>query len=196
MSLAFLSAQRCAADPPQTQASLAQPGAAELIAAARQQIGVTLSYDPAYTALRFPDGDVPRARGVCTDVVIRAYRDAFGVDLQALINADMNAHFSAYPKIWGLTRPDKNIDHRRVPNLQVFLKRANAALPLSIDPDDWRPGDLFTSLVGGRLPHIGIVSNRKSGATPLVIHNIGSGAREENVLFAHKLTGHFRWKLA
>ncbi len=167
-----------------------------MIEAARKQIGVTLHYDPAYSGLAFPNGDVPRSRGVCTDVVIRAYRDAFGVDLQSLVNADMKANFARYPKIWGLRRTDRNIDHRRVPNLQVFLKRQGAALPLSHDPGDWQPGDIFTSLVGGRLPHIGIVSNRTSGSNPMIIHNIGSGTREENLLFAHKLTGHFRWKLA
>lgn len=169
--------------------------AAKLIAAAREQIGVTLTYDPAYSGLSFPGGDVPRERGVCTDVVIRAYRDAMGADLQALVNADMKANFSRYPKIWGLKRTDRNIDHRRVPNLRVFLKRQGAALPVSHDPADWQPGDIFTSMVGGRLPHIGIVSDRMEGDTPLVIHNIGRGTREENILFAHALNGHFRWKV-
>jgi uncharacterized protein len=196
MAISMLSASRCDANPAQIASIPTSPKAAQLIAAARKQIGVTLTYDPAYTVLAFPGGDVPRARGVCTDVVIRAYRDAFGVDLQALVNADMKSSFAVYPKIWGLKRADKNIDHRRVPNLQMFLKRSNAALELSNDPSDWQPGDIFTSLVGGRLPHIGIVSNRKSGTTPLAIHNIGSGTREEDVLFAHKLTGHYRWKLA
>jgi uncharacterized protein len=196
MAIAMLGASRCNANPAQMATAPASPKAAQLIAAARKQIGVTVNYDPAYTSLAFPGGDVPRSRGVCTDVVIRAYRDAFGVDLQALVNADMKSNFAAYPKIWGLKSADKNIDHRRVPNLQVFLKRSNAALVLSNDPSDWQPGDIFTSLVGGRLPHIGIVSNRKSGRTPLAIHNIGSGTREEDVLFAHKLTGHYRWKLA
>lgn len=191
-----LAAQRGAAVPSQVQTLASEPRAAKLIAEARKQIGVTMLYDPAYTSLSFPGGDVPRSRGVCTDVIIRAYRDAFGLDLQALVNADMKANFSAYPKIWGLSRADKNIDHRRVPNLQTYLKRSNAALSLSNDPANWKPGDIFTSLVGGRLPHIGIVSNRKSGSSPLAIHNIGSGTREEDVLFAHKLTGHYRWKLA
>ncbi len=196
MAITMLGAARCNANPAPLASTPASPKAVQLIAAARKQIGVTITYDPAYTSLAFPGGDVPRSRGVCTDVVIRAYRDAFGVDLQALVNADMKSNFALYPKIWGLSRADKNIDHRRVPNLQVFLKRNNAALALSNDPSDWQPGDIFTSLIGGRLPHIGIISDRKSGTTPLAIHNIGSGTREENVLFAHKLTGHYRWKLA
>lgn len=183
--------------PQESRKLISTSKATKLINAAREQIGVTLTYDPSYSGLSFPNGDVPRSKGVCTDVVIRAYRDAFGEDLQALVNADMKAHFAAYPKIWGLRRPDKNIDHRRVPNLRVFLKRQNAALPVSQNPDDWQPGDIFTSMVGGRLPHIGIVSDKMAvDGTPLAIHNIGRGTREENVLFAHQLNGHFRWKLA
>ncbi len=177
-------------------ARTATPAAAKLIAAARSQIGVTLAYDPAYTSLGFPNGDVPRAKGVCTDVVIRAYRDALGIDLQALVNADMKAAFGRYPKRWGLTRPDANIDHRRVPNLETFLTRKGARLPLSTRPQDWQPGDIFTSLVGGKLPHIGIVSERLApGGTPLVVHNIGAGTQEEDILFAHPLNGHFRWRV-
>lgn len=170
--------------------------AARLIVAARSQIGVTLSYDPAYTPLAFPGGDVPRSRGVCTDVVIRAYRDALGLDLQALVNADMKTSFAAYPRRWGLARPDRNIDHRRVPNLQTFLGRQRSQLPLTSRDGDWQPGDIVTSLVGGSLPHIGIVSDRTEGNRPLLIHNIGNGTREEDALFAHQLTGHYRWQLA
>ncbi len=166
--------------------------AAQLITAARQQIGITLSYDPAYSRLAFPGGDVARSKGVCTDVVIRAYRDAFALDLQALVNADMRRAFGAYPKRWGLRTTDRNIDHRRVPNLQTFLTRAGAALPVG----DWQPGDIFTSIINGSLPHIGIVSDRRAArGHPLVVHNIGGGAREENALFAHRLTGRFRWRV-
>lgn len=174
----------------------ASPRAARLIAAARRQVGVTTSYDPAYTRLTYPGGDVPRERGVCTDVVIRAYRDAFGIDLQRDVYEDMSGAFAAYPRRWGLSRPDRNIDHRRVPNLETFWTRKAARLPLGTSAADWQPGDLFTSLVGGKLPHTGIVGDRvASNGNPLVIHNIGSGAREEDVLFAHRLTGHFRWSL-
>lgn len=168
--------------------------ALKLIAASRRQIGVTLSYDPAYTRLDFPGGDVPRQKGVCTDVVIRAYRDALGKDLQALVNADMKAHFKHYPKRWGLRKADANIDHRRVPNLQIFLARQGAALPVRHHPQSWLPGDIFTSLVDGRLPHIGLVSDKLDRrGTPMIIHNIGLGTREEAALFDYPLTGHYRW---
>ncbi len=171
--------------------------ASRLISAARTQVGVTVAYDPAYTRLAFPGGDVSRSKGVCTDVVVRAYRDGLGLDLQALVNADMKLAFGAYPKRWGLRTTDRNIDHRRVPNLQTFFARQGAKLALTERPEDWRPGDIFTSLVGGTLPHIGIVSDRLSAfGRPLIIHNIGAGAREEDGLFDHRLTGHYRWGLA
>ena len=173
----------------------ASPNAAKLIAAARAQIGVTLTYDPAYTALDFPNGDVPRAKGVCTDVIIRAYRDALGLDLQALVNADMRSAFSAYPKNWGLTKPDRNIDHRRVPNLRRFFTREGAQQPVPADFADWQAGDLVTSLVGGKLPHIGIVSDRRVDGRPLILHNIGRGTREENILPDHPINGRYRWRL-
>lgn len=174
--------------------ALAATNAQRLVSAARWQVGVTLRYDPAYSVLRFPNGDVDRAKGVCTDVVIRAFRDALGADLQALVNADMRANFKAYPKNWGLGRPDRNIDHRRVPNLATYWRRQGASLPVTDNPADWRPGDIFTQMVGGRLPHTGIVSDRKdTTGVPLVLHNIGGGTREEDALFDHRLTGHFRW---
>ena len=175
----------------------ARPGSAKaVIAAARWQVGVTLHYDPAYSRIPFPNGDVPRAKGVCTDVLIRAYRDALALDLQALLNADMRAQFAAYPRNWGLRSPDRNIDHRRVPNLATYFRRRGAALPLPAAPDGWQPGDIFTSLIGGRLPHTGIVSDRRGPNGWLVIHNIGAGAREEDALSAHPLTGRFRWAIA
>lgn len=172
-----------------------EPWAQKLIDAAASQIGVTVAYDPSYTRLDFPNGDVPRQSGVCTDVVIRAYRDAFGVDLQRLVNADMKASFASYPKIWGLSRPDRNIDHRRVPNLETFLKRQEMALPVSDDPTTWQPGDLFTQRLPGNLPHIGIVAARlaSDGVTPMVIHNVGAGAQIEDILFRFPVTGHFRF---
>ena len=166
--------------------------ATRLIAAARKQIGITLTYDPAYSRLAFPNGDVPRSKGVCTDVVIRAYRDAFGIDLQSLVNADMTDNFSAYPKRWGLRSTDRNIDHRRVPNLQTFLTR-NAAKQAG---SEWRAGEIATWMVNGSLPHIGIISDRRTRAGhPLVIHNIGQGTREEDVLFAFPVTGHYCWRI-
>lgn len=174
----------------------ATPRALGLIEQARAQIGVTLVYDPEYTRLGYPGGDVPRFKGVCTDVVVRAYRDALGVDLQRDVHHDMAGHFAAYPRRWGLSRPDRNIDHRRVPNLATFWTRQAARLPIPKRAGAWLPGDLFTMLIDGRLPHTGIVSDRlAANGNPLVIHNIGSGAREEDALFAYQLTGRFRWRV-
>jgi len=193
---AFLGAGACFGAFGLSRRGLAATAAQRLVAAARRQVGVTLAYDPAYSVLAFPNGDVERAKGVCTDVVIRAFRDALALDLQALVNADMKADFAAYPKNWGLRRPDRNIDHRRVPNLATYWTRQRARLPVSHDPADWRPGDIFTAMTGGRFPHTGIVSDRKSaGGVPLIIHNIGRGTREEDALFDHALTGRFRWKV-
>jgi uncharacterized protein YijF (DUF1287 family) len=174
----------------------AQPRAGALLAAARKQVGVTLRYDPLYTRMNFPGGDVARDRGVCSDVVIRAYRDAFGLDLQALVNADMRQAFESYPRLWGLSHPDPNIDHRRVPNLEVFLQRQGAKKPIPQNGFDWEPGDIFTSRIGGRLPHIGFVSDRKGARGWMVVHNIGAGAREEDALLDYPLAGRFRWKLS
>ncbi len=166
---------------------------ATLVDHARQQIGRTTSYDPAYVVLGYPGGDVPMDRGVCTDVVVRAWR-GLGVDLQKLVHEDMASNFSAYPKNWGLKRPDRNIDHRRVPNLAAFFKRRGAALPVTKKAADYRPGDMVTCTVPPALPHIMIVSDKTDASgTPLVIHNIGMGAREEARLFEFPLTGHFRW---
>jgi uncharacterized protein YijF (DUF1287 family) len=178
------------------QSATAQPNAAtRLIAAARRQVGITTSYDPGYSQLAFPGGDVPRSRGVCTDVLIRAYRDALGQDLQVLVNTDMRAAFSAYPKRWGLRAPDRNIDHRRVPNLQTWFRRHGAQLPVSDDRAGWHPGDIFVCLIQGWIPHIGIVSDRRGPNGWLVIHNIGAGTREEDMLFANKLAARYRWGL-
>ena len=169
--------------------------AARLLAAARRQIGVTTQYDAAYTQLSFPNGDVPRATGVCTDVIVRAYRDAFGLDLQTLVHGDMQTAFAAYPRTWGLSRPDPNIDHRRVPNLSTWLRRKGASLPIPRGAAGWRPGDIFTSLVENRSTHIGFVSDRVGPHGPLIIHNIGLGAREEDGLLAWPITGRFRWSI-
>lgn len=190
-ALALAACSRVKAEP-----RAASGRARALIAAARRQVGVTLAYDPAYTALAYPGGDVDRAKGVCTDVVIRAYRDAFGIDLQRDVHEDMAVHFAAYPRRWGLTRPDRNIDHRRVPNLETYWTRMAARLPIPARPEDWQPGDLFTTLINGRLPHVGIVSDRiTTNGNPLVIHNIGSGTREEDRLLSWKPTGRFRWRV-
>ena len=163
---------------------------------ARRQIGVTVEYDSAYVGLAYPGGDVPEERGVCTDVVIRALR-LLDFDLQKEVHEDMKRNFAAYPKYWGLKRPDKNIDHRRVPNLQTFFKRRGWGLPVSRDAADYKPGELVTCLVGDSLPHIMIVSDRRNEeGIPLVIHNIGVGTEEEDCLFTFPLTGHYRVRLS
>ena len=165
----------------------------DLVAAARAQVGVTLIYDSSYRRIAYPMGDVPLDRGVCSDVVVRAFR-AIGIDLQEQVHRDMARHFAAYPKVWGLSAPDANIDHRRVPNLATWLARQGYALPVSDDPTTFLPGDVVTWDLGNGRPHIGIVSDRRSGdgVRPLVIHNIGRGAREEDTLFEYRITAHFR----
>lgn len=170
------------------------PGAAALLAAAEAQVGVTRLYDPAYVRLDYPGGDVPRDRGVCTDVVIRALRDGLGIDLQQAVHEDMRRAFAAYPARWGLRGTDRNIDHRRVPNLETFLTRLGAALPIGAAPGDFAPGDIVTSVFPDGQTHIVIVTNRRSadGQRPLIVHNVGAGARVEDRLFDWQITGHFR----
>ena len=164
------------------------PRAPEWVAAARGQVGVTLLYDPAYVVLAYPGGDVPLSRGVCTDVVIRAFR-AVGYDLQREVHDDMRGAFDAYPRRWGLARPDRNIDHRRVPNLQVFFARRGWALR---EDAALRPGDIVTWMLPGNLPHIGIVSDRSVRGTPLILHNIGAGTVEDDILHRYRITGRYR----
>jgi len=139
-------------------------------------------------------GDMPEERGVCADAVIRALR-ACGTDLQQTVHENMKANFSAYPKTWGLRRPDRHIDHRRVLNLAVFFKRRGLSLPVTKVAADYQPGDFVTCTVAGKLPHIMIVSDRTNpDGVPLIIHNIGQGAREEDRLFEFPINGHFRWR--
>ena len=167
----------------------------DFLAAARGQIGVTVRYDGAYVPLAYPGGDVPGDRGVCTDVIVRAFRHT-GLDLQQTLHEDMARAFSAYPQQWGLRAPDANIDHRRVPNLARYFERRGKKLPVTKTAADYRPGDLVTCLVPPHLPHIMIVSAATASDDPqrhLVIHNIGQGAREEDRLFEFELTGHYRW---
>jgi len=168
--------------------------AQRLLNGALEQVGKTISYDPSYWAIAFPGGDVPIERGVCTDVIVRAYR-GIGVDLQLLVNRDMRQSFGAYPKLWGLSRPDPNIDHRRVPNLAVFFARHGKVLPVSKDPRDYNPGDIVTWRLPDGRPHIGLVSGRQSGGRPLIVHNIGAGAQLEDILFEFQVTGHYRFHL-
>jgi uncharacterized protein len=169
--------------------------AKKLVEAATSQIGVTTLYDPTYVKLAYPNGDVPMDRGVCTDVVIRAYRQGLGIDLQQLVHVDMNRNFASYPKTWGLSKTDPSIDHRRVPNLQRFFKRQNAEIALSDDYSSFNAGDLVTMMLPGNLPHIAIVSAilNEVGNKPLIIHNIGGGAALEDVLGLYRVTGRYRY---
>ena len=170
-------------------------GVSDIVNAARWQIGKTTSYDPAYVGLKYPNGDIDISKGVCTDVVIRALRKSRKMDLQKLVHDDMRANFSKYPEIWGLRRTDKNIDHRRVPNLKTYFKRKGWSLAVTKKKADYKPGDLVTCTVAGKLPHIMIVSDvSDTDGTPMVIHNIGGGAHEESRLFEFPLTGHYRIK--
>lgn len=167
----------------------------DIVSAARAQIGRTTRYEPAYVRLAFPGGDVPMEQGVCSDVVIRALRGAAKMDLQSLLFDDMQKNFALYPKKWGQRHPDRNIDHRRVLNLEVFFDRRGYRVPLSREAKDFQPGDLVTALVPPNLPHIMIVSDQRTKqGVPLIIHNIGKGTMEEDRLFEFRLTGHFRVK--
>ena len=163
----------------------------QLVAAARAQVGVTRGYDPAYVRLRYPGGDVPMQTGVCADVIVRAFRK-IGVDLQVAVHGDMRRNFSKYPNRWRLSRPDTNIDHRRVPNLMKFFERKGKTIPITAR---YEPGDVVAWRLPGGLYHIGIVSNvRNTQRTEyLVVHNIGRGALNEDVLRAFEIIGHYRW---
>lgn len=164
-----------------------------LVAAARAQIGVTRLYDPAYVGLSYPGGDVPQDRGVCTDVVIRAFRSQ-GLDLQKSIHEDMRGNFDAYPRNRSMRGPDRNIDHRRVPNQMRWFERQGWTVPANTPTDRYQAGDIVAwKLQGSGLLHIGIVSDRRSAeGTPLILHNIGAGTQEEDLLFRHAIIGHYR----
>jgi uncharacterized protein YijF (DUF1287 family) len=153
-----------------------------------------VQYDPAYFSIAYPNGDVPANKGVCTDVIIRAYRKV-GIDLQKEVHEDMKANFGAYPKMWGLSRPDKNIDHRRVPNLMVFFARHGQQKSISTLGKDYLPGEVVCWNLGGAVTHIGMVTDKKStdGQRPLIVHNIGSGQVMEDCLFKYKIIGHYRY---
>ena len=181
-------------------ATLAQ----KLAAAAVERTSHPVRYDPAYVGIKYPMGDVPADTGVCSDVIIRSYRN-LGIDLQVLVHNDMRRAFGKYPKRWGHKRTDKNIDHRRVPNLRVFFSRHGKKLKISNIAADYKPGDLVTwdltgtknsSLIHTKLPHIGIVTSRSTpdGARPLIAHNIGEGPKLNDILFEYKITGHYRYQ--
>ena len=170
------------------------PNLKRLIDGAIEQVGVTTSYDPSYQKLQYPNGDVPIETGVCSDVIVRAFRKA-GTDLQKEVHEDMKGNFSAYPTKWGLRGTDANIDHRRVPNLQTYLARKGKQVATTGSADTFMPGDVVTWDLGGGVDHVGLVVNvwHKPSQRYLIVHNIGAGTRMEDVLFAWKITGHYRY---
>ena len=170
----------------------AVPTASALVAKAREQIGVTTGYDPAYRKIAYPGGDVSPETGVCSDVVVRAFRK-LGIDLQKEVHQDMVKAFAVYPHKWGLKRPDSNIDHRRVPNLMTYFQRRGWVVNSSCNPTNFKPGDVVAWDLGGGVTHIGVASDRQTAeAAPLVIHNIGGGVKEEDILFRYRIIGHYR----
>ena len=171
------------------------PAVEKVVNAAHTQAEVTKTYDPAYTSIPYPNGDVPREKGVCTDVVVRAFRDGAKVDLQKDVHEDMARNFSVYPKKWGLKKPDTNIDHRRVPNLMTFFTRQGKALPVSRDSKEYQPGDVVAWDMGGGLLHIGIMSSEWDAGVGRfkVVHNVGWGVAIEDRLFDWKIIGHYRY---
>ena len=151
-------------------------------------------YTPTYVSIKYPNGDVPAKTGVCTDVIIRSYRK-LNIDLQKEVHMDMVSNFNKYPKIWGLKSTDTNIDHRRVPNLEVFFTRKGTKLSVSSNPKDYKTGEIVTWMINGKLPHIGIITNKKSsdGKRPLIVHNIGGGQVLEDCLFDYEIVGHYKY---
>ncbi|MCE3228161.1 MAG: hypothetical protein K0S32_2712 [Bacteroidetes bacterium] len=172
----------------------------KFIAKAIDQTKQSVRYDPAYVQIKYPGGDVATNTGVCTDLVIRAYRGV-GIDLQKEVHEDMVKRFSDYPKLWKLKKPDTNIDHRRVPNLMTYFGHMGAKLKVSDKPEDYKPGDLVTwnlqnkNVVSG-ITHIGVIIDQKSadGKRCMVAHNIGGGNVIEDILFSYTIIGHYRYK--
>ena len=169
--------------------------AEKLSNAALSIIDPDVIYTPAYVGIKYPNGDVPAKTGVCTDVIIRAYRK-LGIDLQKEVHEDMKANFVLYPKTWGLKSTDKNIDHRRVPNLEVFFGRKGEKLKFTQNASEYETGDLVTWMINGKMPHIGIVTHKKSadGKRNLIVHNVEGGQVLEDCLFSWKIVGHFRYE--
>ena len=171
--------------------------AEKLSKAAISIIDPSIDYDPTYYKIDYPNGDVPKGKGVCTDVIIRSYR-ILNIDLQKEIHEDMIENFSLYPNLkkWGMTKTDTNIDHRRVPNLEVFFERKGIKLPVTQNAKEYKTGELVTWMINDKLPHIGIVTNKKSkdGKRNLIVHNVGNGQVLEDCLFEYKIVGHFKYE--
>ena len=168
----------------------------KLSKAAISIIDPTIYYDPSYISIKYPNGDVPKSKGVCTDVVIRAYRK-LDIDLQKEVHEDMKANFSKYPNLqkWGMTKTDTNIDHRRVPNLEIFFGRKGIKLVVTENANDYKTGEIVTWMINEKLPHIGIITNKKStdGKRNLIVHNVGNGQVLEDCLFSYKIVGHYKY---
>lgn len=168
----------------------------KLSSAAISIIDPTIEYDPAYFAIKYPNGDIPPNKGVCTDVVIRSYRK-LNIDLQKEVHKDMKANFTKYPNLkkWGMTKPDTNIDHRRVPNLETFFERNGEKLPVTQNASDYKTGEIVTWMINGKLPHIGIITKVKSadGQRNMIVHNVGGGQVLEDCLFDYAIVGHFKY---
>jgi hypothetical protein len=169
----------------------------KLSEAAISIIDPSIDYDPAYFSIKYPNGDIAANKGVCTDVVIRTYRK-LGIDLQKEVHEDMVANFSKYPNLekWGMKKTDTNIDHRRVPNLEIFFERKGTKLPVTQNPSDYKTGELVTWMINGKLPHIGIITSKKSedGERNLIVHNVGGGQVLADCLFEYKIVGHFKYE--
>lgn len=180
-----------------SQNTLSDDFSTDFVQAAIARTKHNVRYDGSYKSIGYPGGDVPANTGVCTDVIIRAYR-AIGTDLQKLVHEDMSQHFKHYPskRIWGLSSTDRNIDHRRVPNLQTFFIRHGQKLNITRNKKDYAPGDIVTWITPGNLPHIGIVTNHFSSTTgnPLIAHNMGAGPKLDDMLFSFEISGHYRYR--
>ncbi|WP_394759012.1 DUF1287 domain-containing protein [Flavobacterium sp.] len=168
----------------------------QLSDAAISIIDKNIDYDPSYFAIKYPNGDIPKNKGVCTDVVIRSYRK-LNIDLQKEVHIDLKTNFSKYPNLkkWGLTKPDTNIDHRRVPNLEIFFSRKGQKLKITNNSDDYKVGEIVTWLINNKLPHIGIITNKKSldGKRPMIVHNVGNGQVLQDCLFSYEIVGHYKY---
>lgn len=169
----------------------------QLSDAAISIIDPSIDYDPAYFSIKYPNGDIPKNKGVCTDVIIRTYRK-LGIDLQKEVHEDMIDHFSQYPNLekWGMTKTDTNIDHRRVPNLEVFFERKGTKLPVTQNSKDYKTGEMVTWMINDKLPHIGIITSKKTkdGQRNLIVHNVGGGQVMEDCLFEYKIVGHYSYE--
>lgn len=194
-SLILLTFLTCSQKEKEDNISLPDSFEARLSAAALSIIDPEVVYTPNYVAIAYPNGDVPAKTGVCTDVVIRTYR-RLGIDLQKEVHKDLKANFSQYPNLkkWGLKKPDTNIDHRRVPNLEVFFTRKGQKLAITRNANDYKTGEIVTWMINGKLPHIGIVTHKKSAnGNPMIVHNVGNGQVLEDCLFRYEIVGHFKY---